>query len=404
MRLPSENSATRRNCPREARANRKAEEYAVVSRTQRKHSPKREKAIEVNSFVPQPLGHRGSVAFVRGSGVPDRKRSEESPAKATSFIPVYNAAIQDSRMTFAFFVESKFIPEHVEHKTAAGKTHYQAILKHLLKPESVNCMFGSLSPAKPRLKAVPDWPYLDDVQLCDLKSDHVRQLVLSASDRGYSSQTVKHIRNVLSAIISHAQREGCFSGANPVTLVKLPPIFRETEHNLTIFQTKATLELMQYPEKEIALITLTTGMNLGEICDLQWKHVNLTESVRFVDGEPVPARSIAVRTHWNRDRLGDVKHGRPRNVEIPEPLFSTINDLTRRDMNTNENDFVLTSQSGEPILAASIRMGRLKPIGRKLGLPWLSWQVLRRAHTGLLSEFRTQLNTNLALMGPRRSR
>ena len=45
-------------------------------------------------------------------------------------------------MTFEFFVESKFIPEHVEHKTFAGKTHYQAILKHLLRPETVNRVFN----------------------------------------------------------------------------------------------------------------------------------------------------------------------------------------------------------------------------------------------------------------------
>ena len=51
-------------------------------------------------------------------------------------------------MTFAFFVESKFIPEHVEHKTLAGKTHYTSILKHLLKPETVNRMFRSAKSRK----------------------------------------------------------------------------------------------------------------------------------------------------------------------------------------------------------------------------------------------------------------
>src|SRR4029077_5373586 len=139
----------------------------------------RDNAIEIKGIVPPQLDGRGNITSVRRAALPIRAHSEEPSVKPPI---VYNVAIQDSRMTFEFFVESKFIPEHVEHKTLAGKTHYQAILKHLLKPESVNCMFRSVSPAKPRLKAMPDWPYLDDVQLCDLKSDHVRQLVLSASD------------------------------------------------------------------------------------------------------------------------------------------------------------------------------------------------------------------------------
>jgi integrase len=348
------------------------------------------------------LRERRSVSeaggFVHGSHISARDHREKAPATGAATIPGYNAAIQDPRMTFGFFVESKFIPEHVEHKTPAGRTHYQAILKHLLKPETVNRMFRSENPAKPKLKSAPDWPYLDEVQLCDLKPDHVRSLILSAFARGYSSQTVKHIRNVISAIMSHAQREKCFSGANPVTQVKLPPMIRKVEHNLTISQTKAMLELMQYPEKEIALLTITTGMNIVEICELQWKHVNLTESERYIDGEVIPARSIAVRTHWNQGGLGGVKRGRPRSVEISEPLFSTLKELSRREMNTGTDDYVLSSQAGDPVLAANIRMGRLKPIGRKMGIPWLSWHVLRRAHTALLSEFRTQLNNDMTLM------
>ncbi len=306
----------------------------------------------------------------------------------------HETIIDDSSMSLATFVESKFIPEHVEHKTLAGRTHYQAILKHLLKPETVNRMFRSGGSAKAKLKSVPDWPYLDDVQLCDLKPDHVRSLIWSAFARGYSSQTVKHIRNVISAIISHAQREKCFRGTNPVTLVKLPPMVRKVEHNLTIRQTKAMLELMQYPEKEIALLTITTGMNIVEICDLQWKHVNLTESSRYVDEELIPARSISVRTRWNRAGLGDVKRGRTRNVEIPEPLFLK---LRRHRSVTTPDSFVVTTHTGAPLRPANLRVSRLKPIGIELDMPWLSWQVLRRAHDALLSELRVQLTDELVL-------
>jgi integrase len=301
-------------------------------------------------------------------------------------------------MTFGLFVETKFIPEHVEHKTLSGQTHYQAILKHLLRPETVNRIFNPKRIANARLKSVPGWPYLDDLRLCDISAGHVRQLISAAFARQYSSQTVKHIKNVAFAIISHAQREGCFQGPNPVSQVNLPPMTRKTEQHLSVSQTRAILEVMSYPEREIALITIATGMNIQEICNLQWKHVNLSSNPRQVDGELIPAMSIAVRTRWNRIGLGDSKRGRKRNIGIPKPLISILESLQLRKGQLLPDDFVLESQDGHPIPPAGIRAGRLKPIGRKVGAPWLSWRVLGRAQVGALSGFRSRLTFRTELV------
>jgi integrase len=295
-------------------------------------------------------------------------------------------------MTFSFFVESKFIPEHVAFKTLSGQIHYQAMLKHLLRPETVNRIFNPEQIENARLKTVADWPYLEEVRLCDINPDHVRRIVTSAFARGYSSQTVKHIRNVLFAIITHAQREGCFSGSNPVLQIKLPPIAHKIAQNLTISQTKSILELMQHPDKEIALFTIMTGMTIVEICELRWRHVNLGGTSRHIDGEVIPPESIAVRTCWNRSGLGVVNQGRNRNILLHEPLLSHLRDLSRQDPRRTPDDPVVSSKQGEPIPPMSIRMSRLAPIGQKLGISWLSWQALRRAHTTLLAEFRNELN------------
>jgi len=294
-------------------------------------------------------------------------------------------------MTCSLFVETKFVPEHVEHKTRAGRQHYESMLKHLLKPETVNRVFNPEKTAGGRLKSLADWPYLDEVRLCDITADHVRRLLTCAFDRDYSSQTVRHIKNAIFAIISHAQTEGCFSGPNPAAQVKLPPVTRKERHDLTIDQTEAMLELMQYPEKEMALIAITTDMNIAEICNLQWKHVNLTESIRNVDGELIPARSIAVTSEWDRAALADSRRGRKRNFEIPGPLLGVLANLHRQHAEANPDDFILATETGRPIWPAHARSARLKPIARKLGLPWLSWRVIGRAHAALLSEMRTQL-------------
>jgi integrase len=315
-------------------------------------------------------------------------RQADSKREDNGFHPV----IQNATMTFSSFVETKFIPEHVQHKTLAGRTHYQAMLKHLIRPETVHRMFNPRNVSNARLHADPDWPYLDQVRLCDLKAEHVRRLVAAAFAHDYSWQTVKHIKNVAFAIIAHAQQEGCFHGLNPVSQVKLPPKIHRPTPNLSINETRAILQLLPCPEKHVALFTLSTGMNIPEICNLQWKHVNLTESPRVLDQVLIPPYSIAVRTQWNRTGLGSERQSRNRNIALPVSLFAVLADWALEKTSLSPEGFVLVSDTGLPISPADLRSSRLVPTGRKLGLPWLSWRVLCRAHAILLSEFRPQLD------------
>jgi integrase len=304
----------------------------------------------------------------------------------------------DSSISLAAFIERKFIPHHVELKSLSGRTHYQAILKHILRPETVERLFSPyVATTKARLKAAPDWPYLDDISLCDLNANHVRQLTSSASAHGYSHQTVKHIRNVMSAVVSHARREHMFSGDNPISEVELPPMTHKESHNLTIVEAKAILGMMKYPEREIALITITIGMSISEICALQWKHVNLTGSTIYADGKLIPPRSILVSRQWNAVGVVEANSNRVRQVMIPDPLIQALIKLRRRHGSANPNSFVIANREGNPIRPSSVGTLRLKPIGRELEMPWLSWQVLKRAHDALLSELRVQLSDDLVL-------
>jgi integrase len=313
-------------------------------------------------------------------------------------LSMLDSVMEASSMPLAVYVERKFIPNHVSLKGPAGRTHYRAILKHVLTPERVDRLFTPyVGIKKARLRTVPGWPYLDHVMLCELNSDHVRQLTSSASAYGYSPQTVKHIRNVVSTIITHAKTKGMFVGDNPISGVELPAIVRKESHDLTIGQVKTILSQMQYPERYIALITVTTGMAASEICALQWKHVNLTTAKMLVDGQSIPPRSIIVKKQWGVGEVVNVNVNRVRTVAVAEPLIHALKRL-RRDRRTGDpNCFVIATWEGRPISPVNLRMVRLKQIGRRLDMPWLSWQVLKRTHGALLSELRIKLSEDLVL-------
>jgi hypothetical protein len=253
------------------------------------------------------------------------------------------------------FVGFKFLPEHIDKKGIAGRRHYQSMLKHILRPETVDQLFypGSAQP-KSRLKAIPAWPYLDKIELCELQEQHVRDLTAAAFARGYSVQTVTHIRNVLGKIVTHAKREGLFAEKNPVSSVELPPICHERPEDLTIAQAKAMLRMMQYPEREIALIAITTGMSIQEICGLQWKHVNLTKDALDCDGDIIPSGFILLKQHWYPEGIVDLHSNRVRLIEVPQPLSLTLLRLKQEATSADPDSFVLATPSGTPVRPGSL--------------------------------------------------
>jgi integrase len=299
-------------------------------------------------------------------------------------------------ISVAEFVGSKFLPEYIERKSLAGRTHYQSMLKHILRPDTVDQLFNSaMVQRKSRLKAIPGWPYLDNVPLCELREQHVRDLTAAAFARGYSAQTVTHIRNVLGVIVVHAKRVRLFADENPVSGVELPPICHKKPEDLTIAQAMAMLKMMRYPEREIALIAITTGISIQEICGLQWKHVNLSKAGADCDGKAIPPGSILLWKHWNAEGIVPLHFNRIRLIKVPAPLSVILSRLKQEALSPDPNAFVLATPSGAPIRPASLRMTRLKVIGRKIAIPWLSWQVVKRAHEAMLSELRIQLNSDL---------
>lgn len=328
---------------------------------------------------------------------PEADSLASAPLQAVSFVSGDGAAT-GSTISVAAFVHKKFIPDHVELKSPAGRTHYHAILKHLITPERVDCFFTSGPKfANARLKAVPGWPYLDNVLLCDLTANHVRQLVLSAALRGYSPQTVKHIRCVLGAIVKHAKKERMFDGENPISEVELPPTSPIRSHELTVVQAKKLLKSMQYPGREIALLTISTGMNISEVCALQWKHINLTGKTVLSGEDPIQCDSCIVKKQWTADRIIDVAGNKMRVVELPKSLVQMLLQLKRSRRIVDQDQFLIATTEGHAMRPAETLIVCLKPIGQRLGMPWISWQILRRAHQSLLSELRIRLTNELVL-------
>lgn len=313
---------------------------------------------------------------------PGRSMGDNSRPNARQF-----SAADNSRMTIGRFVETKFLPEYVTLKRSSGQAFYRAMLKHVLAPEEVDRMSCvKVGEQRRKLKSIQGWPYLDNLRFCDVGAADVTRLTSAALAHGYSIQTVKHIRNVIGAIFVHAKQERCFMGNNPVGLVKPPATGRRIAFALTPAQAIEALGIMQYPEREMTLIGVFTGMGPAEILGLQWKHVNLADHEISNDGVRTAAKTICVRRRWYRGKSERVRGNCVRDLPITLPLSQILQRLKNRSCFTAPEDYILVSSSGTPINHSNIMARRLRPIASQLGVPSLSWQAFRRTHDTLASE------------------
>ena len=188
-----------------------------------------------------------------------------------------------SLVTLKYYVETRFKPDHVWALKHAGKLHYEYILdKHVL-------------------------PALGDIRLRDMTLDHVQALVRLKIESGLSIQTARHIRNVISAIFTHAKKRRVFHGDNPAEGVTMPEMVRKERHSLTFEQAKALLEALPTPAKEMALVAITTSLNVAEMLALRWKWVNLSDELhrrcRRGPASQNPRGARKLFTGANSDRL-----------------------------------------------------------------------------------------------------
>ncbi len=299
-----------------------------------------------------------------------------------------NVRVPSSVMTVEQFVGRVYVPEHV--LMLRRQDHQRSMLKHVLKPEAVDRIFGVDREEKnPRRKfklhTVPGWPYLDGIPLRDVTAADAQRIILALHGRGKSWQTSKHVRNIISAIFSEAKRKNFFVGDNPAAGVKLPPKqLTRPPHALTWEQAQSVTAKLASPAKEMAMVSMLLSMNIAEVCGLCWRHVNLADQWATVDGEALPPWTIAVRQQWERRKYGPLKHeNRKRNVEIPEALVSVLDAMKGRKHFTGPDDPVFAGRTGKPADEHNYAKRHLKPTGRELGMPWLSWHVFRHTHATL---------------------
>ena len=315
------------------------------------------------------------VAIAKGPGAVSKREAQRiawddvlSKLDAVSLQPSSLMVVND-------FVEKHFIPDVAFTLKHAGRLHYNSMLKHVQ-------------------------PAIGNMRLREVTLDDVQKLAKAKLEAGYSTQTVKHIRNTVSAIFKHAKRKGLYSAENPAQGVRMPEmVLVRARHALGFDHAKEVLSILSDSVRTMALLSMTTSMNVAEMCGLRWKRVNLSDQWIIADGEPIPPKSVAVRENFYKGVFGSVKaKKRNRNVPMPIAVAEALLKLKAVTRFGNAEDVVFSSRNGTPVDEHNIAARELKRVGKHMGVQ-LTWHTFRRTFATLSNEIGMDRTDRQALMG-----
>lgn len=242
-------------------------------------------------------------------------------------------------------------------------------------------------------------PVLGAKQLRDIRPDTVENLILSKVALGKSSQTVWHIRTAISTIFKKAKRIGWFSGDLPTYGIEMPKLKHAERVALTRDQAITLLEHLPFTLRSMVLVLALTGLRIGELSGLRWRRVNLTGKPVQIDGEALPALTLAVRESYVRvygkqidkaQRGGQYQEVKTRKSRRDIPMIGLVVKVLLRTQAESKfsgpEDPVFAGRTGAPVDAHNELARKLKPILAALEMPSISWHDLRHTAATFASD------------------
>ncbi|MGA4519634.1 tyrosine-type recombinase/integrase [Solibacillus silvestris] len=260
-------------------------------------------------------------------------------------------------------------------------------------------------------------PHLGNYKLKSL-TPHVLQQFMNLKVReGLARQTLSIIRGILSKSLNQAVYPYKYINENPMSYVELMKNKerKPTKDDLKI-QSKENLRLLNervtedHPFYLPFHIGLHCGVRVGELCALEWKHVNFEEMTIEIE-QQLTREKIDGKYKWVVSPPKSVSGYRTipvgsslMNILKKEKIKQKENKLKygKSYLQDPEHDFVCKKENGEHYTPNVIKYQTRELIRGKLGIDF-NYHSLRHTHATMLIENGTPIKTVQKRLGHSRS-
>ena len=238
--------------------------------------------------------------------------------------------------------------------------------------------------------------------LRDLTPLTVQTYLSGLADLDLSHESRDKIRDVLSSILGSAVKYG-FLVNNPVEGLRLPPPKKgkRSKPYVTPDRFAGLLALIAEPYATMVFVAVYTGMRISELIGLRWR--NIHEDSITIDERCCRGDWGAPKSEASNATIPVL----PKVIERIQRLKSlTVEVRAGRAVrrypavkSAGPDDLVFQSAvKGLPMRDNNILTRHIKPAGRKLGIGWVNWQVLRRSYATWLKLSGADVKDAQALM------
>ena len=234
-------------------------------------------------------------------------------------------------------------------------------------------------------------PQLGDRTITEIDGAVVRDLLYTLQRKGLSAGMLRSVHRLLSAGLSAAQAEGLIC-KNPCGRLRIPTPYEHIQRVLSLSEQRRFLE--HADENLPALLSLYTGLRIGEICALRWEDIDwqgrclcVRRTVQRIGGGTGKQRTMLM--------IGSPKSIRSqRTLPVPEFLLERLRALA--DAGAAEGYVFGTElQPAEP----RTLQHRFCRQMQKMGIAGVHFHTLRHTFATRLIEVGVDTKTVSALLG-----
>ena len=244
-------------------------------------------------------------------------------------------------------------------------------------------------------------PIIGEYELEAVSSKEAESLKQDCEDKGLSKKTIQDViiclKNILKVAnileVAETKTISVLWGTGNNEVKKQVEAYNKDQ----VRKLVASLEETPSFKNLGLLITIYSGMRIGEVCALQWKDIDLEEKVIRVN------KSIQ-RIYTEEDTMGKMKtellistpktKSSQREIPIVQPLFKLMKDFAK----ICRPDYFVCSGTTTPIEPRTYRSYYMKKI-EEIGLPRLKFHGLRHTFATQLIASKADVKTVSAILG-----